>query len=370
MNKIEEALSKLFNMHRIIFWYDENEELKEQFNELVLEGIEKVVVDNNQFYIKYITNKVEPNSQFLLYMPYEKPSNAENWLLDMELANYVFQTKQEAMFAQELELDYNFTDLIAEHIEFFKSKERRADLKQLLGKDDDYLAIRYKMLAVLFNTDNVSLVSFLQVHASAYNDGNERYERELERYNLKGFYWKEISRKYGYDSESPSIYDFLIEVFNNNYSVGKKTGIAKESKILISMWKDSISYQSSYRKLSQKIAEDLKIESNLNEANLDDIIQDDLFEMIDKKIISELANLICDEAISNERLNQLVKQRENKYWYLDYEDFYNCLGAGMKMITLIRKIEKAKVESFSDGINSYVQHLYKIDYYYRNYIHH
>ena len=370
MNKIEEALSKLFNMHRIIFWYDENEELKEQFNELVLEGIEKVVVDNNQFYIKYITNKVEPNSQFLLYMPYEKPSNAENWLLDMELANYVFQTKQEAMFAQELELDYNFTDLIAEHIEFFKSKERRADLKQLLGKDDDYLAIRYKMLAVLFNTDNVSLVSFLQVHASAYNDGNERYERELERYNLKGFYWKEISRKYGYDSESPSIYDFLIEVFNNNYSVGKKTGIAKESKILISMWKDSISYQSSYRKLSQKIAEDLKIESNLNEANLDDIIQDDLFEMIDKKIISELANLICDEAISNERLNQLVKQRENKYWYLDYEDFYNCLGAGMKMITLIRKIEKAKVESFTDGINSYVQHLYKIDYYYRNYIHH
>ena len=29
----------------------------------------------------------------------------------MELANYVFQTKQEAMFAQELELDYSFTEL-------------------------------------------------------------------------------------------------------------------------------------------------------------------------------------------------------------------------------------------------------------------
>ena len=151
--------------------------------------------------------------------------------------------------------------MIAEHIEFFKNKERRAGLKELLGKDDDHQAIRYKMLAVLFNTDNVSLISFLQVHASAYNDGNERYDRELERYNLKNFYWKEIARKYCYSSESPSIYDFLIEVFNNNFSLGKKTGIAKESKILISMWKDSISYQPAYRKLSQKIADDLKIES-------------------------------------------------------------------------------------------------------------
>ena len=33
-------------------------------------------------------------------------------------------------------------------------------------------------------------------------------------------------------NESPTIYDFLMEVFNNNFSIGKKTGIAKESKIL------------------------------------------------------------------------------------------------------------------------------------------
>src|SRR5690606_8868849 len=148
------------------------------------------------------------NTQFLLYLPYKKPSNAENWLLDLELAHYVFQTRQEAMFAQELELDYDYTSLIAEHIEFFKNKERRAYLKELLGKEDDYQAIRYKMLAVLFNTDNVSLVSFLQIHASAFSDGNERYYRELERYNLKNFYWKEIARKYGYNNETPAIYDF------------------------------------------------------------------------------------------------------------------------------------------------------------------
>jgi len=370
MNKIEDALSKLFNKHRIIFWYDENEQLKEEFDELALDGVEKVLVKNNQFYIKYLISREKPSTQFLLYLPYYKPNNAENWLLDMELAYYVFQTRQEAMFAQELELDYDFTNLIAEHIEFFKNKERRADLKELLGKDDDYQAIRYKMLAVLFNTDNVSLASFLQVHASAFNDGNERYDRELERYNLINFYWKEIARKYGYTNEIPTIYDFLLEVFNNNFSIGKKTGIAKESKILISMWKDSISYQQAYRKLSQKIAGDLKIESALNNIRVDDIIQDDLFELIDKRIISELAQLICEESISSDRLNQLIKQRENKYWYQDYEDFYACLENGMQMITTVRKTDKVKVESFAEGVQSYVQNLYKIDYFYRKYIAH
>lgn len=368
MSKIEEALIKLFTKHRIIFWYDENEELHEQFNELALDGIEKLRVKDNQFFTKYLVSREKPNRQFLLYFPHRKPDNSENWLLDIEMANYVFQTKQESMFAQELELDYTFTDLIGEHIEFFKSKERRTELIDLLGKEDDYHAIRYKMLAVLFGTDNISLIAFLQKHASAFNEGNERYDRELERYNLKMFYWQEISRKYGYQSDRPAIYDLLIELFNKNFSLGKKSSIAKESKILISTWKDTISYQSTYRKLSQKIANDLKVESSIGEANIDDIIQEDLFELIDQKVISDLSKLVCDEAISIDRLNQLVKQRENKYWYQDYQHFYTCLSNGMQMISQIRKYEKTKIETFSNGIVNYVRHFYLIDYYYRQYI--
>jgi len=370
MNKIEEALSKLFAKHRIILWYDEGSELKEEFDALALEAVEKVVVDKNEFYVKYLTNKQKPCQQFLLYIPAKKPVHSENWLLDMELAHYVFQTKQESMFAQELELDYDFTALIAEHIEFFKNKERRTQLKELLGKEDDFQAIRYKMLAVLFNTDNVTLVSFIQVHASAYSDGNERYDRELERYNLKTFYWQEISRKYGYTNDKPTIYDFLIEVFNNNFSIGKRTGIAKESKILISMWKDSISYKDAYRALSQKIAGDLKIESVLNNASIDDVIDDDLFELIDRKIISELAQLICEEGINADRLSQMTKKRENKYWYLDYEDFYACLDMGMQMISLIRKIDKTPIASFDEGVSAYAAKQHQIDYHYRKYIYH
>ena len=370
MNKIEEALSKLFVKHRIIFWYDENEQLKEEFDALVLDGVEKVIVKNNQFYIKYLISRNKPNSQFLIYLPYNKPNNAENWLLDMELAYYVFQARQEAMFAQELGLNYEFTSLVAEHIDFFKNKERRSRIKELIVKEEDQQTLRYKMLAVLFNTIDENLASFLQVHATASIDDNSRFDRELERYNLKNFYWKEISRKYGYYNESPKIYDFLLEVFKNNFSIGKKTGIAKESKILLSTWKDSISFREIFRKLSQKIEQDSNVESELINVRLDDIIQDDLFKSIDKKIISELVQLICEESISVDRLSQLLQQRKNKFWYPDWEDYYACLENGMQMIMLVRKTNEIKIESFGDGVQSYVQNLYKIDHYYRKYIFH
>ncbi len=370
MNKIEEALTRLFVKHRIIFWYDEKQELLEQFKDLTLEGVEKISVNNDQFYVKHRIIKEKPENKFLLYFPFKKPLHYENWLLDLEQAYYVFQTDQAAMFAQELDLEYHFIGLINEHIEFFKNKERRAALKELLGKEDDHQAIRYKMLAVLFNTDNISLVTFLQAHGAAYNDGSERYDKELERYNLKDFYWKEISKKYGYASDSPSIYDFLIEVFQNNFSLGKKTTITKESRLLISIWKDTFSYRDAFRELSRTIAIDLKVEQTLNDATLEAIVQDDLFDLIDRKIISSLTGFIIEESISGERLLQIVKQRENKYWYSDFEDYYLCLENAMQMITMIRKYGKTRIESFTEGINAYVQQLFKIDWHYRQYIFH
>ena len=43
----KESLLKLFNIYRIVFWYDEKKNLREDFETLELEGITKVVVNNS-----------------------------------------------------------------------------------------------------------------------------------------------------------------------------------------------------------------------------------------------------------------------------------------------------------------------------------
>ena len=97
------------------------------------------------------------------------------------------------------------------------------------------------MLAVVFDTENISLPTYIHAHGSAYSDDNDRIDKELERYNLTNFYWEEIKRKYNYQSDSPSIYDFLMEVFNNNFIFVEHTGqIAKACFLLLSLWKDTV----------------------------------------------------------------------------------------------------------------------------------
>ena len=104
MNKISEALVKLFNKHRVIFWYDEKEELTEQYKEVLLDDVTKIQIQGNEFAVKHIINKQNPTDKFLLYFTGEKPANEDNWLLDMELAHQVFHTDHEAMWLQEMGL--------------------------------------------------------------------------------------------------------------------------------------------------------------------------------------------------------------------------------------------------------------------------
>lgn len=368
MNKIAEALIKLFNKHRIIFWYDEKEELTEQFNEVLLDNVTKIHVQGNEFAVKHIINKQNPTDKFLLYFTGEKPVNEDNWLLDMELAHQVFHTDQEAMWLQEMGLGYHLKELVTEHMEFFRAKERRLKLIDFLGDGDDFQEIRYKMLAVTFGTENISLVTYIHAHASSYSDGNEKFDKDLERYNLTKYYWSEIKRKYNYNNDSPSIYDFLLEVFNSNFVLGIKNGIAKESRLLLSLWKDTIQFREFFGKVSDKISKDIDVENKLNQSNIDSLVSDDLFKLIDKKVIHELVNLITSEGISNDKVLQYVKQRENKYWYGELESFYQSIVFASQMITLVRKNGNTKYDSFAEGTKDYATNLYEIDLLYRKFI--
>ena len=368
MSKIQEALVKTFEKHRIVFWYDEKEELAGEYQEVSLDGVEKIHVDGNEFEVKYIIHKQQPETKFLLYFSSKKPANEENWLLDIELAHHVLHTDQEAMFLQEVGLGYHFKELVAEHIEFFRSKERKQKLKELLGDGDEHEDIRGKMLAVLFNSDYVNLNTFIHAHSSDFIDGNDKFDRDLDRYKLTTYYWGKIKHHFNYVSETPAIYDFLLEVFNKNFALGTPSDLTKESRLLLSLWKDTIQYRESFGRVSDKISEDIDVENKINTAELETIVNDDLFHLSDKKIIHELVGLISEEVISDTKVGQLIKKRENKYWYPGSEHLYKCLEYGTDTIALIRKYSKTKYAGFSEGIDSYSSTLFEVDQAYRKFI--
>ncbi|HZK07234.1 MAG TPA: BREX-1 system phosphatase PglZ type A [Bacteroidales bacterium] len=367
MSNIEESLNKIFQDNRIVFWFDQDGKMKEEYAMVMPKDVEKIEIHRNEFATKLRVLKKEPQQKFLLYFSSGQPTYEDNWLLDLQLANYVFHTDQEALFLQDIGLPYHFKALVEEHIEFFQNKERRLKLKELLSDDDAHKSIRYKMLAVLFNTDYPNLEAFLQSYALAFNDSNDRIERDLVRFNLMEYLWQEVFRKYKYQSESPSIYEFLLEIFGRNFILTRKGG--SESHLFISLWKDSIMFQDAYQSLSKRVAIDMDVENLLNEAKLEEIIDDDIFDLTDLKVIYELSAQVENETILPDQLNKMIKKRENKYWYPRHKQFYYCLEHAGAMIDLVRKIKSFSFPSIESGVADYKDQFFLIDYHYRKFIH-
>ena len=90
MNNYETTIQEQLKRCRVLFWYDEKGEKRQTFDELWLTDIEKRVVDRNEFSLKYEILRGQPNRKFLLYFPYAEPKPADNWLLDIQLANAIF----------------------------------------------------------------------------------------------------------------------------------------------------------------------------------------------------------------------------------------------------------------------------------------
>ena len=367
MNAISRNLEHAFNQNRVVFWYDEHARLKNEFEQIELDGIEKIEVKNNQFYVKYriVTEKYQ---QFLLYFDTAEPDYEDNWLLDLQLAYQVFSSDLESMYLQEIGLEYHFKPLVKRHVAFFENKERRNKLSELLAEDDTEKDIVYKMLGVTFDVDYINLETFIQAYAQAFVDDNNRIETVLERYNLSTFFWDEVSAKFKYQSYKPAIYDFLLTVFKRNFKPTAGRELVGDSRFFIGFWKDSIAYREAFISLSDQIGKDLNIAGELENLNYLDLLQDDLYKIIDFKIIHSIVNELDFENIAFSKVQEVVKERENKFWYNELKECYEALFHATSMIEEIRRNQSIRFVTMEEGANVYAGALYRIDYSYRKFI--
>jgi len=83
---IESAVSNHFKKCRIVFWYDAKRELRQEYESLLINGVEKIELDNNEYGVKYHILRELPDQKFLLYQEGSQPRDLDNWLLDVQLA--------------------------------------------------------------------------------------------------------------------------------------------------------------------------------------------------------------------------------------------------------------------------------------------
>lgn len=369
-DRIAQALTKLFDRHRIILWYDAKQELRDDFEALSLPGIEKLELTNNEFGIKYRILREQPEQKFLLYRDGPQPDELDNWLLDVQLAHGEFRTDQVAIWLSELELGLEFADVVQNHAEFFQAVKRKDALKKWLRGDDTPGQIRLKMLAVCAASEP-RMDSVVENLLQELAEGRDDKIKLIGRCTVDGFLWEQLTRCYGYKSDEPSIRDFAIELFKSCYAMGTdgQVKLTGDALVFLKRWKDSRQFENCFETLSAECADVLNIEQDLAKRDLPDLIELDYFRLIDQKIISDLVRAVASRTLSSGDVALWVRQRRQGHWYREFRHLYEAIDYAAQFLQTLGEV-KLEMDSLAGGVERYCRAWYRLDQLYRKFTYH
>jgi len=371
MTKIGQALSKLFDQHRIVFWYDTKRELRDDYESIHLDGVTKREVANDAFGVKHLIQREQPEEKFLLYFHGPQPEDLDNWLLDVQLSQTVFRASQTSIIISELNLPAQLAPSVESHIVFYDAKSRMEALRRLLAGDETSDSLIRKMLAVCAGVKEPALETILEALLAELAAGAEEQVRLIGRCALEAPLWSMVRSRYGYESDSPSIRDFTLSIFKSAYVHGVEHGgtLSDEALVFLRRWKDSRRHQSAFETLSDSCAHELGIEQDLEQRTLRDLVDVDLFRLIDQRILSELVQDVSSRRIDLKECLRIVHDRRSGHWFREYKHLY---GATEVATQLLYGIEAAdlRIESMEGGFTKYVSAWFRFDQLYRQFVFH
>lgn len=369
-SQIQTALTRLFDKHRIIFWYDTKKELRSDFEAASIPGVEKLEIANNEYGLKHRILRESPEQKFLLYKEGPQPEDLDNWLLDVQLAHGEFRTDQVAIWLSELELGLEFAEIAQAHTEFFQAIKRKEALKKLLKPDDTAGQLRLKMLAVCASSEprmDSVVETLLQQLAEERDDGI----RLIERCGLDSFLWEQLTRFYGYEASEPSLRDFVIELFKSCYAMGTdgEVKLTGDALVFLKRWKDSRQFEQGFETLSTECAEVLGIEQDLGRRDFRDLVELDYFRLIDQKVISDLVRAVVGRTVTSGDVALWVRQRRQGHWYGEFRHLYEAIEFAARFVQMLGEA-RLTMESLSDGVQRYSRSWFQLDQFYRKFTYH
>ena len=123
IKEIEKIFRAESSARKIVFWYDAPANFKEDIEASSFDFCRVLVCQNNEFAIKKTIEKDDTTSNFLVYIPAEKPKDTENWLLDILMYSEEYYADTVALTMRHLGLSNpDLRKVIEKHAKFFDRK--------------------------------------------------------------------------------------------------------------------------------------------------------------------------------------------------------------------------------------------------------
>ncbi|MCF6207664.1 MAG: hypothetical protein L3J47_12385, partial [Sulfurovum sp.] len=326
---IAKALQRIYEVkeERIVVWYDEGGGFQEEYEALEMEGVEKLTVDRNSFWVKYRIYYEAPERNYLVYIPHAKPSNRDNWLLELSMSHYEFKADASSMTVQDLGIDLRLKPLVERYAKFFRNSKLKTALQKRINAYEDDQTLVQKIIATLVGASDESLEEILYVLLGELSEDKEGKYKNIIKYELEGAWWKWVGEVLGYRHDEPTMMGLAIYLLENRFGgCVKDETIAfnKEASLFVNHWMQHMKHNRHYRTLAKKIESELQIKAQkIDTHTLEELIECDTYEGIEQSILSQLAERLSGRAISREQIEAIVSRRKSTYWYDDFASYYD-----------------------------------------------
>jgi len=369
-----EVLKKMFTTHRVIFWYDEQEKMREVYDDLSIAGVEKILLSNNEFGTKVQILTGEHTAKYLLYSPHPKPDHKDNWLLDILLANTEFSSSMPTIYLNEFEWPRELLPFIESHEFFFNSADRRKRLAALIENHTDPGSrpeLEQKMLSILCSVED----SFDHILFKLFSNRSSEEDKlllSIEKSNLSDSLWSVASLKFGYKEDQPTVKSLIYHIFESAAvkSIGSNfaTAGANQSYIFAENWQNNAKHCTNYDYWADKIATDLNLGVELSKSYTPaDLVYCDTYDFVDKIIINNILHQINNKSYKLDALKETISIRRTLHYYPIFETYYEALSYGLELLEQFSKL-RIHISDAKSGFNEYTKSFAHIDFMYRKFV--
>ena len=405
--QITAALQDIFDekKHRIVFWYDGEQEFAEILPELGIDGVHVLRLDEHSPLEVKIRLEVEDrDNRYLLYAPAHEPAPENDWLLDIRLYSRTFHADKASIIASDLGLtNQALRSFIKQHLSFFQSMDRFERLKKWIVPGDGEDELAKKMLAVITRAEQPEVFAVLiKLYEACCPDGRfdpghvPKTWDDMVKMGLEGIFWEFVAKTFGYDrEEGKSLIDLVTRILVTDlaesirgetppsvrhFVLPDNTG-AVNTAVFLSQWRSHIKHHRQYQEISRAIGEKISIDSLLSAYEPESLQDVMTFEAVEKRIIRALRDAIIENGGGKgghrfQPVRDIAARRLDGYWANSalegphepnhYKTVYQALEVATHLFEYRKKLDAGL--SYPDPaamFNAYTGLLFACDRYYR-----
>lgn len=360
---------------KIIFWYDPPANFKDDISSDSYDCCKVLFCDKNEFAIKKTIEHDDPESDFLVYIPTEKPADSENWLMDILMYSEEYYADTVALTMRRMNLtNTDLRRVIEWHSKFFDAESRTKRLSNYVTVNDEMKPsdLRMAMMCVLVKASSRSIESVLT--ELVFDNSESSKYKDLKKFGFEEYLWDEICRYYNYEGDQKIetlikrfMFTALLEQkaefdgLPSFYDQYKIKGLGQmDAKFFV----DKIKADKRYESLQLDIATDLKIEGLLVSRDITCVQTADIFECIDIDIIRKISISLANGSLDYDTFERVISDRLNSMWYEVHSHEYAILSSVMAFFKRLETPISTGLLA-TDYVQNYTESYYLVDTYYR-----